>query len=180
MRTRTEPSGSARLTAETDSDLLALLERIAGTGPLDVQAVRLMVEPYAAQSAASNATAADLEAIRNTHLAVSDAVEMELFERLDAEFHRQIFAATRNDLLSCVHDVLKIIRGQSAWIDIKRRSFSETRRREYAAQHGLIVNALFERNASAAAESMRAHLRTVSHNLFGDEGETIQLSKRSS
>ena len=178
MRIRPDPSGSARLTAETDSDLLALLERIAGTGPLDVQAVRLMVEPFAAQSAASNATAADLEAILSTHEAAADAIDIDVFERLDAEFHRQIFAATRNDLLSCVHDVLKIIRGQSAWIDIKRRSFSESRRLAYAAQHGLIVNALFERNAAQAAESMRAHLRTVSHNLFGDDGETIQMSTR--
>ena len=178
MRAAAEALTGGRLSSETDADLFALLERISGTGPLDVQAARLMIEPFAAQSAASNATTADLETIRQIHMAASSATEMELFEHLDAEFHKYIFAATRNDLITCVHDILKVIRGQSAWVDIKRRSFSEERRRAYCEHHGRIVEALFERNAPAAAEAMRRHLVAVSRNLFGDDSGGTLLAPR--
>jgi len=148
------------------NDLRTLLERIAGTGPLDIQSARMMIEPYAAATAASNATVADLGAIRDTHEAACAATEMERFERLDGEFHKQIFAATRNDLLVCVHEIVNVIRGQSAWVDIKRRSFSEARRREYCRHHQNIVEALHSRNAHAASEAMRLHLGAVSNALF--------------
>lgn len=164
------PELTAKSGQDGDTDLLALLQRVAGTGPLDVQAVRLLVEPYAAQSAASTASAADLAQIRETHLAASHATEMEQFERLDGEFHKRIFAASRNGLLTCCYDMLQIIRSQSAWVDIKRRSFSEARRLDYCAEHARIVEALFDRNPPAAAEAMRAHLHTVSSNLFAAEG----------
>ena len=175
---RATADSSARLTTETDADLLALLERITGAGPLDVQAARLMVEPFAAQTAASNATAADLAAIRDTHLAAMAETGMELFEQLDGEFHKRIFTATRNDLLACVHDMLKAIRAQSAWVEIKRRSFSEARRQAYCEEHARIVAALFARDALGAAEAMRIHLASVSRNLFGDDGSAHLVAHR--
>lgn len=163
---------------DADKDILALLERVAGTGPLDVQAVRFLVEPYAAQSAASNASAADLAAIRETHLAAARTADMEQFERLDGEFHRLIFAATRNGLLTCLYEMLRIIRNQSAWVDIKRRSFSETRRQVYCEEHARIVDALFDRNPAAAAQAMQIHLATVSGNLFGDGSGVMVLPQQ--
>lgn len=161
--------------SDADRDLLALLERVAGTGPLDVQAVRFLVEPYAAQSAASNASAADLALIRETHLNASRTTEMEQFERLDGEFHRLIFAATRNGLLACLYDMLQIIRSQSAWVDIKRRSFSQARRQAYCEEHARIVDALFDRNPSAAAHAMQSHLASVSNNLFSEASNVVIL-----
>lgn len=159
--------------ADTGSDLLALLERVSGTSPLDVQAVRFLVEPYAAQSAASTASSVDLALIRDTHLNAVRTTEMEAFERLDGEFHRLIFAATRNGLLSCLYEMLRIIRSESAWVDIKRRSFSEARRQKYCVEHAKIVDALLSRNPTAAAQAMQSHLETVSSNLFSGGGNVI-------
>lgn len=168
----------SRPAADAETDLLALLERVAGTGPLDVQAVRFLVEPYAAQSAASTASAADLALIREIHLSASRTTDLELFERLDGEFHKLIFAASRNGLLTCLNDMLQIIRSQSAWVDIKRRSFSEARRQHYCEEHGRIVEALFDRNPSAAARAMQEHLATVSSNLFSDSNGAIILPQQ--
>lgn len=165
----------AKQGADLDADLLALLERVAGTGPFDVQAVRYLVEPYAAQSAASTASAADLALIRETHLTALRTTDMESFERLDGEFHRLIFAATRNGVLTCLYEMLRIIRSQSAWVDIKRRSFSEARRREYCNEHEVIVDALFDHNPIAAAQAMQVHLASVSSNLFGARNNDILL-----
>lgn len=166
MRTQPDAIGT-RPTGDAEQDLRTLLERISGAGPLDVQSARLMIEPYAAATAASNASSADLDAIRETHEAAAAAAAMEDFERLDSEFHKRIFAATRNDLLACVHDILNVIRGQSAWVDIKRRSFTEDRRRGYCEDHGRILEALSRRDPAAAADAMRAHLTGISRNLFG-------------
>jgi DNA-binding FadR family transcriptional regulator len=147
-------------------DLFAILQRIEGTSPVDVLNVRMMVEPQAAAAAASNATEADLAAIRDAHEAAMAANEQSLFESLDAEFHKRIFAATRNELMTCLHDILRVIRNQSPWIEIKRRSYTEARRQGYCADHAAIVGALYGRDAAGAAAAMRAHLLSVNQNLF--------------
>lgn len=158
---------TAGLKSVAEHDLRSLLERIAGTGPLDIQAARMMIEPYAAATAASNATASDLDAIRETYEAASVATEMERFEKLDGEFHKRIFLAARNDLLASVHEILQVIRAQTAWVEIKRRSFREERRRSYCDDHARIVAALESHDPVEAADAMRAHLASVDRNLFG-------------
>ena len=152
---------------EQGAGMLGLLRRIAGASPMDVMNVRLMVEPHAAAAAASNATDADLAQIREAHAAASDAFEPAEFERLDAELHKRVFAATRNELLTSLHDILRVVRNQSPWIEIKRRSYSAERRLGYCADHAAIVGALFARDAVTAARTMRAHLMAVNRNLFG-------------
>jgi DNA-binding FadR family transcriptional regulator len=153
--------------AETD-EMLGLLQRISGTSPVDVMAARLMVEPHAAAAAAVNATTADLAHIREAHVDATRETDPASFEKLDAEFHVRIFAATRNELLLSLHDILRVIRNQSAWIEMKRRRYTEARRRGYCEDHEAIVQALFARNPELASEKMRTHLINVHRNLFGD------------
>jgi DNA-binding FadR family transcriptional regulator len=152
------------------TDIFGLLQRISGTSPVDVMNVRLMVEPQAAAAAASNATDVDLASIREAHEAAVACNETSSFEAHDAEFHKRIFSATRNELLTCLDDILRVIRTQSPWIEIKRRSYSEERRLGYCADHDQIVKALFGRDAKKAAKAMRSHLIAVNRNLFGVEG----------
>ena len=166
------PDALSPLKGRTDpqDELRVLLDEIAGSGPIDIQTARLIIEPYAAAAAASNASDADLTAIRDVHAAAVAAAGMEAFETLDAEFHKLIFASTRNGLLACINDILKIVRGQPAWNDIKRRNYSEARRIGYCKDHQAIVEALLAHDATAAAAAMRAHVSAVSRNLFGDGG----------
>jgi DNA-binding FadR family transcriptional regulator len=76
-------------------------------------AARLMVEPHAA-AAAVNATTADLASIGETHEDATREFDARSFEKLDAEFHVRIFAATRDELLLGLHDILRVIRNQPA------------------------------------------------------------------
>jgi DNA-binding FadR family transcriptional regulator len=148
--------------------MLGLLQRISGTSPVDVMAARLMVEPHAAAAAAVNATTADLSSIREAHEDATRETDPGSFEKLDAEFHVRIFAATRNELLLSLHDILRVIRNQPAWIEMKRRRYTEARRRGYCEDHETIVHALFARNSDLASETMKTHLVNVHRNLFGD------------
>jgi DNA-binding FadR family transcriptional regulator len=149
-------------------EMLGLLQRISGTSPVDVMAARLMVEPHAAAAAAVNATTADLANIREAHEDAMRETEPASFEKLDAEYHVRIFAATRNELLLSLHDILRVIRNQPAWIEMKRRRYTEARRRGYCEDHEVIVQALFARNAELASMAMKTHLINVHRNLFGD------------
>jgi DNA-binding FadR family transcriptional regulator len=150
------------------AEMLVLLQRISGTSPVDVMAARLMVEPHAAAAAAVNATTADLAIIREAHDDATRETDPGGFEKLDAEFHVRIFAATRNELLLSLHDILRVIRNQPAWIEMKRRRYTEARRRGYCEDHEAIVQSLFARNPELASETMKVHLINVHRNLFGE------------
>ncbi len=154
------------LRGEAPLDLDIVMRRLVGVSPVDMMGVRMIFEPKAAALAAANATAGDLNAIVAAHEAAQEAQEMETFERRDADLHQRIFVATRNELMICLHDLLRLVRNQDLWLDIKRRSFSPARRRAYCDQHAAIVEALARRDGETAAAAMRAHLEIVARNLF--------------
>jgi DNA-binding FadR family transcriptional regulator len=154
------------LRRDAKDDFLNLIQKLSGVSPIDMMAVRRIIEPRAAALAATNASAGDLKEIAAVHSASVAACDMETFEHWDAELHQKIFAATRNDLLNHLHEMLRLIRNQQLWLAIKRRSFTAERRNAYAREHGAVVAALLRRDAEAAAIAMRAHLETVNRNLF--------------
>jgi DNA-binding FadR family transcriptional regulator len=158
----------AEIRQPDSADMLDLLQNISGTSPVDVMAARMMVEPHAASAAASNASISDLARIREAHEDALRETDPASFEKLDAEFHVQIFAATRSELLVSLHDILRLVRNQPAWIEMKRRRYTEERRQGYCRDHDAIVQALLSRNAGLASEAMKIHLHHVHRNLFGD------------
>jgi DNA-binding FadR family transcriptional regulator len=148
-------------------DLAAIMQRMTGASPLDIINVRMIIEPQAAAAAASNASEPDIAGIAEAHEEAAKSLDMEVFERWDAEFHKRIFASTRNEFLTNLHDILSVIRNKTPWREIKRRTFSEERRLAYCVDHALIVETLAARDADRASHAMRAHLAAVSANLFG-------------
>ncbi len=151
---------------ETDA-IATIVRRMEGTSPADMMEVRLLLEPAAAGFAATNASTSELAAIAEAHRRASAATEMPEFETWDAEFHHQIFACTRNDLLREFHEVLRVLRDQPRWFEMKARSFAEERRQHYCREHAAILDALNARDPQQAAAAMRAHLLTVQQNMLG-------------
>ena len=151
---------------ETDG-IAAIVRRMEGTSPVDMMEVRLLLEPAATGFAATNASSLALAAIAEAHERATDAADMPGFEAWDAEFHHRIFICTRNDLLREFHEVLRILRDQPRWFEMKERSFTEERRQHYCQEHAKILDALNARHPEKAAAAMRAHLFTVQQNLLG-------------
>lgn len=151
---------------ETAPSLGDAIARMAGASPADMMEVRLLLEPAAAAVAATDANLAQLAHVEEAHRAAAAAVEMPAFEYWDAEFHHRVFACSRNELLREINNVLGRLRGQPAWHDLKLRSFSQERRRRYAAEHEAIMDALNRRDPEAARSAMHTHLRTVEANLL--------------
>lgn len=155
------------LQAEKLDTLSSAVMRMEGTSPADMMEIRLLLEPSAAQFAATNASTSELAAVREAHLVATDSTDMPIFEHWDAEFHNRIFACSRNDFLKEIHNVMRILRNQSPWFDMKKRSFSEERRQIYCAEHSAILDALLQRDPEGARLAMLAHLTTVKNNLLG-------------
>ena len=116
------------LTATNPTSIAATVTRMEGTSPADMMEIRQLLEPAAAAFAATNASATELNAVREAHQAACDAKDMPDFEHWDAEFHHRIFACSRNDFLKEIHNLMRILRNQSPWFEMKKRSFSEERR----------------------------------------------------
>ncbi|MQT14587.1 FadR/GntR family transcriptional regulator [Segnochrobactrum spirostomi] len=150
-----------------DGEIAALVNRMAGASPADMMEIRHLLEPAAAAFAATNASVAELDALIEAHRAGCAAVDMPSFEHWDAEFHHRIFACSRNQLLKELHELIRVLRNQSPWFEMKKRSFSEERRLLYCEEHEAIVEALRRRDAEAARRAMSAHLETVGANLLG-------------
>jgi GntR family transcriptional regulator, hexuronate regulon transcriptional repressor len=160
--------GRGTFLASTDAASLSnVVSRMQGTSPADMMEIRKLLEPSAAAFAATNASASELEAVRLAHVAACDAMEVLEFEHCDSELHHRIFACSRNEFLKEIHNLLRIVRNQAPWFDMKQRNFSPETRLLYCDEHGAIVTALLHRDSDGARRAMMAHLDTVGRNLLG-------------
>ena len=155
------------LTVIDPDSLAAIVSRMEGTSPADMMEIRQLLEPAAASFAATNASTSELNAVREAHQTACDSTDMPTFEHWDAEFHHRIFACSRNEFLKEIHNLMRVLRNQSPWFEMKKRSFSEERRQIYCREHQAIVDALMQRDPDGARQAMLAHLQTVGHNLLG-------------
>ena len=158
--------GTFLVSANVDT-LADAIKRMEGASPADMMEIRELLEPAAAAFAATNASASEIEAVREAHLAACDAVDMPAFEHWDAEFHHRIFSCSRNEFLREIHNLMRVLRNQAPWFEMKKRSFSEERRQIYCAEHESILVALVKRDKDSARAAMLQHLKTVGRNLLG-------------
>jgi DNA-binding FadR family transcriptional regulator len=155
------------LAAANANSLSGAVTRMQGSSPADMMEIRQLLEPAAAAFAATNASVGELNAVRDAHQAAGEALEMPAFEHWDAEFHHRIFACSRNEFLKEIHNLMRILRNQSPWFEMKKRTFSEERRRTYCGEHQAILDALVSRDPEGARRAMLSHLQTVEKNLLG-------------
>ena len=136
-------------------------------GPADVMAVRRLVETQAMTLVVAWATPRDFEEIDRC-LAGGDASQTyEEFEAWDLALHRAIVAASHNQLLIRIYEVIESARHGQLWGDLKRKNDSRDRRGAYQGHHAELVAALRARDTDRAIEAMHEHLSGVESDLFG-------------
>lgn len=155
------------LSNRTPESFADIVGRIRGVSPADLMEVRLLIEPAAAAAAATLASDSQLEAIKEAHGQAVAAQDMPAFEDYDALFHQRIFDCSRNELLKELHGLLRLLRNQPLWFDMKKRAFSEERKTRYCEEHRALLDALLRRDPEGAREAMLLHLKTVRRNLLG-------------
>ncbi len=153
-----------------------LARDLAGrTNPVEVFEVRLHVEPTLARFAALRATQHEVRRMRLLNDRVRSASDDDSRELWDEALHRQIAQSARNALFLGVHDVVDQVRRDEAWRSLRVRARDDAARATYVAQHDAIIDAIAARDPAAAAEAMRTHIRTLTHNILPVAGTEVTL-----
>jgi DNA-binding FadR family transcriptional regulator len=136
--------------------------------PFRMMRARMTIEPAIAREAAVNATGDTLTRMRRAIERAGDATTWTDYEAQDDAFHRTVAEASDNLLLLALFDQLNQVRRAVAWGNVTRQSPRPSRDHSSFAQHEAIAQAIVNRDPTAAYETMRAHLGSVSQRLFED------------
>lgn len=148
-----------------DPDLAELSHQVT---PIQMMRARISLEPAIAREAAANASGDAVQRISIASDRARDAASWDTYEANDDAFHRTLAEATRNVLLLSMFDHLNQVRRAVAWQKVVRRTDRPTADHSSYKEHDDIVNAIQQRNPSAAHDAMRRHLNSVSNRLYGD------------
>ena len=139
----------------------------AQTNPAEVMRARMMVEPVIAAEAAVNATARDIESMRECLAASRRAGTWREYEAWDNRLHRAIATGARNLVLLTMFDTMNAIRRAVVWGRLRAAPARPPVDHHSFADHEAIVAAIAERDAQGAARAMRKHLSLVQAHLLG-------------
>jgi len=137
------------------------------TSPAELMEARLAMEPAIIDMAIRNANQADLQRMDACCAYAESAQTLEDFEHWDAELHQAIADAAHNSFVANVFNLMKTVRAQGDWGQLKKKSVTPERRVAYQLEHRAIVEALRDRDAARARELTLAHLLHVRQNLLG-------------
>ncbi len=134
--------------------------------PAEINELRIILEPAIAEWVVARATASDLRKARLCLENSLKARDIGEYEHWDAELHSTIIGASRNNMLLRIYGDIHEARQRLEWYELKRRSWSDERRRRYDDDHTKIVEALERRDAVALKEALMRHLTAVNHNML--------------
>lgn len=136
--------------------------------PFRMMRARMAIEPAIAREAAVNASGDTQTRMQRALERSKMASTWSEYEIQDDIFHRTVAEASDNLLLLSLFDQLNGVRRAVAWGSVLRKSARPSPDHSSFAEHDAIAKAIADRNPIAAYEAMRAHLRSVSHRLFGE------------
>jgi len=128
--------------------------------PTEVMEARLAIEPQLAKLAAVHGTASHFSEMRRCIRLCKSAGEWRVYESWDNNFHQAIAKATCNKLLISLFDTLNIVRRSTVWGQLRSTRLPPPNHHSFA-EHDALYEAIAARDAEAASDLMRAHLRTV-------------------
>jgi len=137
------------------------------TSPADLMDARLAMEPAIIEMAIRNANVADFDRMDACCANAEAAQTLEAFEHWDGELHQAIADAAHNTFVANVFSLMKTVRAQGDWGQLKKKSVTPERRLAYQAEHRQIVDALRDRDAGRARTLTLEHLLHVRRNLLG-------------
>ncbi len=150
--------------SEARSDPVADLGR--QMTPMRMMQARLSLEPALAREAAVHATGEAMAAIERALDRAEAATSWGEYEAQDDAFHRAVAEAADNVFLTDTFDRLNRVRRAVTWSAVARRSARPPGDHSSFAEHRAILDAISSRDADAAWEAMRRHLKSVSERLF--------------
>ena len=158
--------GTFLTSAGTSAGRRGLTGEATEVGPADVMAVRRVLEPQVLPLVVAYATQRDFDELRRCLAGGNAAQSAPEFEAWDYALHHAIVAASRNQLLVSMYQMVERARDGEIWGNMKTRNDTRERRAAYQRDHVEIVEALCAREPDRATAAMDAHLARVQANLL--------------
>ena len=137
------------------------------TSPVEMNEVRIAVEPQMVRLAIANASSQDLEELRNALRLCEDCGEdPEKFARADTAFHMALAHCSRNKLLFWLYERISEVRRNSQWRTMKAKLLTPDRINFYNSQHRALYEAIAARDTPGATKLIKQHLYGVHDDLL--------------
>ena len=137
------------------------------TSPLEMNEVRIAIEPQMVRLAIANASSRELDELRDALRQCEDCGDdPEKFARGDAAFHMALAHCSRNKLMYWLYERISEVRRHSQWRTMKAKLLTPERIDFYNSQHRRLYEAIAARNTSAAVKLIKDHLYGVHDDLL--------------
>ena len=142
------------------------------TSPVEMNEVRIAIEPQMVRLAIANASARDLDdlhdALRRCEECDSDP---ERFALADTAFHMALASCSRNKLMYWLYERISEVRHHSQWRTMKSKVLTSERIDYYNAQHRALYEAIAARDTATAVKLIKNHLYGVHEDLLDSNEE---------
>jgi len=137
------------------------------TSPLEMNEVRIAIEPQMVRLAIANASSRELDELRDALRQCEDCGgDSEKFARGDAAFHMALAHCSRNKLMYWLYERISEVRRHSQWRTMKAKLLTPERIDYYNAQHREIYEAIAARDTANAVKLIKGHLYGVHSDLL--------------
>jgi DNA-binding FadR family transcriptional regulator len=142
------------------------------TSPVEMNEVRIAIEPQMVRLAIANASARDLEGLRDALRQCEECdSEPERFARADTSFHMALASCSRNKLMFWLYERISEVRHHSQWRTVKSKVLTSERIDYYNAQHRALYEAIAARDTASAVKLIKNHLYGVHEDLLDSNEE---------
>ena len=137
------------------------------TSPLEMNEVRIAIEPHMVRLAIANASSRDLDELREALRQCEDCDgDPEKFARGDAAFHLALAHCSRNKLMYWLYERISEVRRYSQWRTMKAKLLTSDRIEHYNQQHRALYEAIAARDTASAIQLIKDHLYGVHNDLL--------------
>ena len=142
-------------------------EIAAVTSPLEMNEVRIAIEPQMVRLAIANASARELDQLRDALRQCEDCGgDPDKFARGDAAFHMALAHCSRNKLMYWLYERISEVRRHSQWRTMKAKLLTPERMDYYNGQHRSLYEAIVARDTASAVRLIKEHLYGVHDDLL--------------
>ena len=140
------------------------------TSPLEMNEVRIAIEPQMVRLAIANASSRELDELREALRQCEDCGgDPEKFALGDAAFHVALAHCSRNKLMYWLYERISEVRRHSQWRTMKAKLLTPERIAFYNGQHRRIYEAIAARDTPSAVKLIKEHLYGVHDDLLETE-----------
>ncbi len=142
------------------------------TSPLELIEVRAAVEPPIVRLACMNASARDVEHLREALGKVEAAGDdATLFSSADELFHLALADCSKNPVMQWLYRHINDVREHAQWSARRDKVLTPARIARYNAQHREVFQAIESRDIEGGMRAMTRHLEQARSDLLGEAGQ---------